>query len=312
MNIQKINSFNSLYFNYSYFPKENNITFGKTYTYLNEYVEPVYQIAKKIFDMPIDEITDKKLEEIVKVPVGYYDSEDSDTIAYLVFDTSSDDSTKLESPKMYIPKFNAFSEASKIISISNLCHEYTHLLQTNDNKNSFLGLVENCKKFGFTDENLFKTLYECCEKIYFQLGGKMLSKAFSGLMKKHVAHDFEKKDSVNFLHYSITEDKIAKSMYYKNKTEFFEYALEDMQFFDSAVEDLCLNNSELAKMCVLNPTTTRQNLKKLLVDYCRQCCEHEAQAYYTENRVVDKFGYVDRRTEFAYKYNAMLAVALKG
>lgn len=312
MFIKPINfSYNNYSYCNSYNTKPINTSFkGNLENYKNSSsVSTAINTISKLLKEPAFKLTPEYLQKCLNVeilPMSAYNGICKSQAGALYHYLASGFGT-IKDCKIYIDTNIDDNKDSKTKFLSDLAHEYTHYLQSqNDFKHK--AFFEEVKKQGWYKEETLYDIVSAATEAYLNINEVIFDFVLRDLLKDS---RFITASKTGFLldNFLTDEDSLVKQIDYNNKDDFIKTFKENSEI-DLEVKRLLFNNKYLAKDYTDNPETFAK-LENLISEFCKANYKNEAEAYYVSNQIFKIQGYDEKHSEVGYKMSNLVAKALE-
>ena len=306
MSIKPINfSYNNYSYYNSYNTKPINTSFkGNLQNYKNSSsVSIAINTISKLLCEPTSKLTPEYLQKCLNVeilPLTAYNGICKSQAGALYHYLASGFGT-IKDCKIYIDTNIDDNKDSKTKFLSDLAHEYTHYLQS-QNDFKYKAFFEEVKKQGWYKEETLYDIVSAATKAYLRINEVMFmpiddipaSATKTGMLLYNISTD---------------EDSLCKKIDFDDKEDFIKTFKEDSGI-KWTVRCLLYNNKYLAKEYTDNPEIFAK-LEKLISEFCKVNYKNDAEAYYVSNQIFKIQGYDEKHSEVGYKMSSLVAKALE-
>lgn len=310
-----IKPINFSYNNYSYYNSYNtkpiNTGFkGSLQNYKNSSsVSTAINTISKLLKEPTSKLTPEYLQKCLNVeilPLSAYNGNCKSQAGALYHYLASGFGT-IKDCKIYIDTNIDDNKDSKTSFLSDLAHEYTHYLQS-QNDFKYKAFFEEVKKQGWYKEETLYDIVSAATKAYLSINEVIFDCVLKELLKDA---RFITTSRSNFLlgNFLTDEDSLVKQIDFDDKEDFIK-TFKEYSEIKWRVRCLLYNNKYLAKEYTDNPETF-DKLENLISEFCKVNYENEAEAYYVSNQIFKIQGYDEKHSEVGYKMSNLVAKALE-
>ena len=214
-------------------------------------------------------------------------------------------------PIIELPELTRTDSIGKTLYLMHFAHELTHVEQINMGDDPHTLLVQDTISAGFNPKEIDDTFAWHCNYHKEQINGDTMRKACHYVLGLEGMDSYRQNDGLCRANVQITEEKLAQSLGYKNKNEFITNFAKDVVPFDKLIDSICTRNAFLARKYVDSLTQTKAKIKNILIKYFKNSSRIEKEAYLTEYKVSQLFGYDDKATKCIYTYHSMAEEAFE-
>ena len=212
-------------------------------------------------------------------------------------------------PIIELPELKRMDSIGKTTYLMHFAHELTHVEQIKNGDDPHTLLAQDTISEGFNLKEIDDTFAWHCNYHKEQINGDIMRKACHSVLGQEGLDSYRQNDGLCRANVQVSEEKLANSLGYKNKKEFIANFAKDSVPFDKLIESICNRNSTVAKKCVDSPTQTKAKIKNILIKYFRNSARIEKEAYLSEYKVSQLFGFDDKASKCIYTYQAMVEKA---
>lgn len=279
----------------------------------NLFIQQAIDIGTKMYKMTLQDLNnydyakglDLELLPLEKKAIS------QDITAYFDYVINMDDKDiNFSSCKIYLPKINEDNKLSKIAYINIFAHEYQHYLAAKAKKNRYANLYQNLKKENIFSMNAYDLFEYYADELISYLETDVRPKSERCMFGREGIKSFKQNAGMILTPKEINEDTVAQSIGYKNEKDLKE-CLKDFKTLDDITKIIIKDDPVINYKFNNNQEQTYKTVNKILREYIITHLLDEANSYYTEYKLSEKFCCTDYGVKYQYMYNKLIAEALK-